>query len=206
MSAEAPGFAPAQLADEERGRANCYALIGRLFYDAPDASLLAEVGAGGAITTEPGRETDLTRSWSALQGACRNAFPALVKQEYDDLFISVGRAPVSLYTSYYLRDISGAQHLVKLRQRLDQLGLARRATAFEAEDHVSGLCDVMRFLIEQNQSLFDQRRFFEEFVYPGVGPLCIAVETAVSANLYKNVALFGRVFLDVENAAFEMAT
>jgi len=189
------------LPEEDAGRANVYALIGRLLYDAPDSILLAELcraDAGATETEEP------AGPWRTLQEACRTAYPVVVKQEYDTLFVGVGRSQVTPYTSHYIRSNSPDRHLVRLREQLDRWQLARRSAASEVEDHVSGICDVMRLLIVESHDLNEQRLFFNEFVYPGVVAFCEAVSTAESAVFYKHVARFARAFLEVEREAFEM--
>jgi len=190
------------LSEEDAGRSNLYALIGRLFYDAPDSILLAQVCRAEAEPT--GNNAPLDRAWQSLRDACGHAYPVAVKQEYDSLFVGVGKSEVTPYTSHYVTGNSPDRHLVRLRERLEQLGLARRSAAFEVEDHVSGICDVMRILIEDGQPLPEQSLFFKEFVYAGVTPFCDAVAIATSAVFYRSVADFAHAFLQVERQAFEM--
>lgn len=192
------------LPPEDRARANMYALIGRLFYAAPDSNLIAQICDDGEPADEAGAPGALAQAWRALQNACRGAFPAVVKQEYDTLFVGVGKAEVTPYTSHYVKHSAPDRHLVALREQLERWGLARSAGAFEVEDHISGLCDVMRFLIEQQAPLADQRRFFEQFVCPGGLPLFETVKTAPSAEFYRQVVAFAGIFFEVEKAAFEM--
>lgn len=190
------------LSEEDAGRANLYALIGRLFYDAPDSTLLAQLRH---VEAEPsGNNAPLDRAWQSLRDACGSALPAVVRQEHDSLFVGVGKSEVTPYTSHYVRGNSPDRHLVQLRERLDQLGLARRSAAFEVEDHVSGICDVMRILVEGGHSLSEQGLFFKEFVRAGVTPFCEAVAIATSAAFYRSVAEFARAFLEVERQAFEI--
>lgn len=193
---------PQAASEEDAARAHLYALIGRLFHDAPDSILLAQLcradSAGGAD------DAPLAQAWRALRDACGTAYPAVLKQEYDTLFVGPGKSEVTPYTSHFIRDNSPDRHLVRLRQQLEQLGLGRRTAASEVEDHVSGVCDVMRFLIEGVRPLSEQRLFFKEFVYPGAIGFCDAVKKATSASFYRYVAGFARAFLDVEREAFEM--
>ena len=193
-----------QSSAEDLARANVYALIGRLFYDAPDASLLAQIGIDRETPRQAGDASEYAQAWRALQDACRSAHPAAVKQEYDTLFVGVGKSEVTPYTSGYASHSAPDRHLVKLRDYLNAWGLTRNAAAFEIEDHISGLCDVMRFLIEQGASLEDQRAFFEGFVYPGALPLCEAVMRAASAGFCKQIALFTKAFLELDKAALDM--
>jgi TorA maturation chaperone TorD len=194
---------PQPVSEEDAARGHYYALIGRLFHDAPDSILLAQLcradagepGAGGA---------PLEMAWKALKDACGKAYPAVLKQEFDTLFVGVGKSEVTPYTSHYIRDIAPDRHLVQLRQRLEQMGLGRRTAAFEVEDHVSGICDAMRHLIEDTRPLSEQRLFFKEFVYPGASAFCDGVAAAASASFYRTVARFARAFFDIEREAFEM--
>lgn len=190
------------VSEEDAARAHLYALIGRLFHDAPDSILLAQLCRADAAAGADG--APLAQAWQALRDACGMAYPAVLKQEYDTLFVGPGKSEVTPYTSNYVRDNSPDRHLVRLRQQLEQLGLGRRTAASEVEDHVSGVCDVMRFLIEGARPLPEQRLFFKEFVYPGAIGFCDAVKKATSASFYRHVAGFARAFLDVEREAFEM--
>ena len=191
-----------QPAVEDAARANLYALIGRLFYSAPDSKLLAQLCRAEAAPA--GNNAPLDRAWQSLRDACGSADPAVVKQEHDSLFVGVGKSEVTPYTSHYIAGNSPDRHLVRLRERLEQLGLARRSAAFEVEDHVSGICDVMRILVEDGHPLSEQSQFFKEFVYAGVPPFCAAVAIAAPAAFYRCVAEFARAFLAVEQQAFEM--
>jgi TorA maturation chaperone TorD len=72
------------------------------------------------------------------------------------------------------------------------------------EDHVSAVCDVMRWLIECGRPVQEQRAFFEKFVHPGVVPFCGAIHSGSSAAFYRAVASFARAFLGVEKDAFDL--
>lgn len=192
-----------QLDPEDRARANVYGVISRLFYAPADSNLLAEISRaeGGG---EGGEGGGLIGAWRGVQDACRGAFPPVVRQEYDSLFVGVGKAEVSPYLSGYAEPLGPDRYLVRLRDQLSTWGLGRRESVFEVEDHISGICDVMRWLIENGRGLSEQRQFFESFAYPGVLPFCVAVQNAPSGNFYKRVAALAWSFFEVERAAFEM--
>jgi TorA maturation chaperone TorD len=193
--------APA-LEPEELARAGFYGLISRLFYGPADANLLAQIQRGddGGST-----ENDLVTAWRRLQDACRSAFPAVLRQEYDSVFVGVGKAEVTPYLAAYAEPVSPDRYLVRLRERLAGWSLARKEQVFEVEDHISGMCDVMRNLIERGHGLADQRGFFEEFVYPGAVGFCAAVQKSPTASFYKSVAALTLAFYELERSAFEMA-
>lgn len=191
-------------APEDIERANLYALIGRLFYGPPDPNLLAEIQRSGRAESGEQDTTRLSAGWRALQAACGGVSPAMIRQEYDDLFVGVGRAPVTPYLFGYAEPSAPDRHLVRLRDQLTEWGFLRRNNVFEVEDHVSGLSDVMRLLIEQGRPLEEQQRFFASFVYPGAMLFFAAVQQAPAAGFYKLVAAFAHAFFEVEKEAFEM--
>jgi TorA maturation chaperone TorD len=198
-SAPSPAIEP-----EDKARANLYGIISRLYYAPVDSNLLAEIsrGGGGEAVTE---SSGLVVAWRGVQEACRGAFPPVVRQEYDSLFIGVGKSEISPYLSGYAEPQGPERYLVRLRGRLGSWGLGRRQSVFEVEDHISGICDTMRWLIENAHDLAEQREFFDSFAYPGVLPFCVALQNAPSAVLYKRVVALTWSFFEVEQTAFEMA-
>ncbi len=199
-SADASQSEERGLAGEEAARANLYALIGRLFYDAPDELLLATISR----SHPDGDDGPLGDAWRELREASRTAFPIVIKQEFDNLFVSVGKSEITPYTSHYVKAASPAQHLVRLRELLEDWKLARRDAASEPEDHISGVCDVMRHLVSSGSPFDQQELFFNEFVCPAVESICNAVQRSPNAVFYKCVAQFSVQFMALEKAAFEL--
>ncbi len=183
---------------EEQARANLYGLLARLFYAPPDAALLKAI----ACQTLEG---DLAGPWQGVASAAASADSEAVREEYETAFIGTGKAPVTLYTTAYSIRYSNEAPLADLRGELARLGLARRAGAYEPEDHVAALCDIMRHLVaEQKRDLQEQRRFFNKWIHPTAGPLCAAIERSDKTSFYKPVARFAASFFDLEQIAFEM--
>ena len=200
----AGGAAHALLDPEEAARANLYGLVSRLFYAPADPNLLAEISRADPSGAADENSGALPAAWHDLRQACRGAFPPLVRQEFDTLFIGVGKAEVTPYLSAYAEPSAPDRYLVRLRDQLAAWPLARRDSVFEVEDHISGVSDVMRWLVASGHPLAEQRGFFDTYVYPGGVPFCVAVQKAVSAAFYKPVAIFAAAFFEVERAAFEM--
>ena len=199
-SADAPLPDEQEFVAEEAARANVYALLGGLFYDAPNEVLLATI----ARTDAEGDDTRMGAAWRELREACRTAFPVVLKQEFDNLFVGVGKSEITPYTSHYVKGIAPDHYLVRLREHLGDWGLGRRGAATEPEDHVSGIFDVMRHLVVEGGSLEQQELFFNEFVYPGITPFCLAIAASPNAGFYRCVAQFATEFLAVEKAGFEL--
>lgn len=207
MSDAAPVPLVRSLAPEELARANLYGLIARLFHAAPDEQLLGEM----LNAVEPhgedaaGGDSRLDAAWRAVLEASRNAYPVMLENEHTALFLGAGKSEVTPYISNYVMKFESDTPLAELREALRGFGIARRAGVGEYEDHVSGVAETMRFIIAtQQRSLEEQKVFFQRFVYPGVVPFCNAVSASNKASFYKHVAELARVFIEIENAAFEM--
>jgi TorA maturation chaperone TorD len=182
---------------EEQARANLYGLLARLFYAPPDAALLKAI-AGERL------EGELAQSWQGVAAAAASADAEAVREEYETAFIGTGKAPVTLYTTAYSIRHSVETPLAELRGELARLGLARRAGAYEPEDHVAALCDVMRHLVARPKDLEAQRAFFAKWIQPTIEPLCAAIERSDKTFFYKPVARFAAKFCTLEHMAFDM--
>jgi TorA maturation chaperone TorD len=187
---------------EDEARANLYGLIARLFHAAPDTQLISQLLGAQRIEGEG----ELGASWREMIEACRTAFPGALESEHTELFVGTGKSLVTPYLSYYLRRHSNDSPLVDLRAQLGQWGIARREGVPEYEDHISGVCETMRYVIAvQQRSPEEQQVFFERFVYPGAAAFCDAVSALNQARFYRLVARFARAFFEVEKSAFEIA-
>jgi TorA maturation chaperone TorD len=197
-------FSP-MLIEEDRARADYYALLAGLYYRAPDAAVLGSIA--GADDIVAGENIPLSETWRALKGAAAAADAGAVKLEYDAVFIGTGKASVTLYCSHYLADSMKEKVLVRLRDELAGLGLARRPGVGEYEDHFAGLCEVMRHLIMEGSTdaaLQKQKRFYNGYISRCYSGLCESVLKNESIQFYKHVARFTRAFLDVEEQSFAM--
>jgi TorA maturation chaperone TorD len=95
---------------------------------------------------------------------------------------------------------------VALRNRLDEWGLGRRDGIFETEDHISAVCDGMRWLIEHGRALAEQREYFNDYVDAAMGAFCAAIKQAPSAHFYRSAGALTLAFHAVEKDAFDMHT
>ncbi len=212
----AEAAAQSSLVEEDEARAHCYALISRLFYAPVDDALLHQLSRAGldvdaasvtgntADPSEAPSAGSFAQAFLALQSAARSGDLEGLRQQYDDMFIAAGKALVTPYTSGYALPSAPDRHLVALREQLAAWRLARRDSVFEVEDHVSAICDAMRWLIESARSLEEQRAFFDDYVYTGVGPFCAAVADTATTPFYRSAAALARAFLDVEKESFAL--
>ena len=200
-------FSPPPVAQEDVARADMYALIARLFY-APDAQLLKAIADADEIIPE-NDNASLAHAWRALTAAAAVCDSDAVKEEYENIFIGVGKPDVMLFGSYYLAGFMMEKPLAQLREDLAKLGLARNDSIPEPEDHISALCDVMRYLItgDENRevaSIEEQKRFFSHHLQTWHERFCEAVLNAEGANFYKHVTRFVKAFFEIEAESFDM--
>ena len=190
------------VAPEEQARANFYGLLARLFYAPPDASLLKALAMADELDAED--ETVAAR-WRDLMAAAAATEAEAVRAEYDEAFISTGKAPITLYACADSLRYSSETPLAALRADLTALGFARREQAGEPEDHIAALCDTMRHLIgDPQRPLGEQQRFFARWIKPNYEALCAAIEASERISFYRHVARMAKAFFSVEQAAFEM--
>ena len=203
MSAEAaPRAAFGEVAPEDQARAAFYALLGRLWYAAPDQALLDAIANAPPLTAE-GAHGALAEAWHQLQAAAAVADPAAVSDEYDAVLVGTGKAEVTPYVSHYLVETAKERVLVALRDELDEFGLGRVGATHEPEDHFAALCEVMRHLVG-DAAMHQQRNFFTRYMNRAYNPFTDQVTASSNTSFYKHVARFTKAFCDVEAASLDM--
>ncbi len=204
---EAPAAVRGPVAAEDQARANFYALLARLYDAAPDAPLLATLAAATELpVVGSGAAQDLADSWRMLIGASAATDAAAAAEEYQSLFIGVGKSPVSLHASGYLGRVAGSV-LSELRTTLSRLGLGRQEAVSVYEDHLAAICETMRILIcgapgIDPGTLQQQREFFAVYLLPWVASCCNAIIASPIANYYRRVAEFTQFFMVIERDSF----
>lgn len=189
---------------EETARADLYGLLAGLFYSPPSRELLDAIAAapseGGGV---------LRDAWHELASTCGKADANALREEYEALFIGVGKPELMLYGSWYLSGFLMEKPLAALRNDLARLGLERPADVPESEDHIAMLFEVMRYLIAGDDPMIAniavQKEFFSMHIQPWAVRMCEAVEAHPGAGFYRLVATLAKRFLEVEMQAFDMA-
>ncbi|WP_426342506.1 TorD/DmsD family molecular chaperone [Pseudoduganella sp. S-14] len=182
--------------DEEYARSELYGVLSMLFYGPPSQAVL-DLIEGAAI------EGDgvLADAWRGLQTASSTTDAERAREEYESLFIGVGKPEVMLYGSYYLSGFLMEKPLAALREDLARLGLERSEHLSESEDHIAALCDAMRLL---HGSIATQKEFFARHIQPWAHQLFDAIDAHPGARYYRAVAALARSFVAVETQAFDM--
>jgi len=200
-----------RLEPEDQARADYYALLARLFGSPPDAPLLAAIAASAALVPATPASDDkeaktVVGAWDSLRAASAAMDAEAAGDEFQALFVGVGRSEVSLYASHYLGPQSG-RPLAEIRATLVGLGLARRPGSSEFEDHLSLELETMRMLVAGDAerhpaSIAEQRAFCERHLISWAFECCAAILSCPIANYYRPVALFTSSFLALERDSF----
>lgn len=188
------------IAPEDQARAELYAVLARLFSAAPDAAVLAALGASD--TWPEDEASPVAGAWNRMVMASRVMDAEAAEQEYTDLFIGVGKAEVSLHASYWM-PARQPRPLVAIRAELAEMGLGRRADSSLYEDHLGVLLETMRMLIEgaderRPADLATQKGFFARWIEPTAFSCCDAIIACTIANYYRRVAEFTGLYLAIE--------
>ncbi|MDF1606849.1 molecular chaperone TorD family protein [Hoeflea sp. YIM 152468] len=183
-------------------RVNIYRLVGRLLRVPPDASLLS------VLTQMTGDESELGQAISDLANTADSMDLADCRDEYDVLFIGLGRGVLTPFGSYYLTGFLHEKPLARLRDDMRPLGIARNDDVTDPEDHVAALMEMMAGLIDGSfgtlQPVSTQKTFFDSHVGNWTPHFFKDLETCSSARFFKPVGCIGRLFMAIEQSAFEM--
>lgn len=198
-----PAAGNADVAEEDLLRAQCYRLLARLLASPPDDETLVVVRA------LQGDGSPFGQALSALAAVARQTGAEAAKEEFHALFVGMPQGELVPFGSYYLTGFLHEKPLAALRGDLARLGLAGAADSHQSEDHIAALCEAMACLITgafgQPVDLAAQRRFFDTHLGSWAQRLFQDLEGAKSAVFFMPVGALGRLFMDVETQAFDMA-
>jgi TorA maturation chaperone TorD len=203
--AAAPVTLHRPLASEEAARADFYALLAAILTGPPDAALLANLAAAGAIEGDPA----FAHAWQGLVHASTAMDADAAAEEHEALFAGVGKAAVSAYAGYYMGAPAVDHPRVRIQASLAALGLARDPHATEPEDHFAGLLEVMRVLVAGGAgrpaaTLGEQKAFYQEHIEPAAARFFEALARAPQSNYYRHVAAVGAAFIAIESQSFQL--
>ncbi len=186
--------------EEDQARLQVYRLIGALLVRPPSAELLAALQA---IAASDGQ---MKAAWAVLRQAASQAVVDDLADEYQELFIGIGRGELLPYASWYLTGFLMEKPLAELRTDLARLGFERQAETREPEDHAAALCETMSLIIASGAAISyaQQHDFFRKHLAPWMGRFFADMAAAKSARFYRAVGILGEQFLEIERNYLEM--
>lgn len=143
----------------------------------------------------------MAAAWPLLKLAAEKSTPLAVEEEYQDVFIGIGRGEVVPFGSWYLTGSLMEMPLAYLRRDLKQLGFERDESVKEPEDHIAALLEVMAMLVEGGDAHL-QKTFFNRHLAEWCEKFCTDVKAANSAVFYTAVGELALQFLTVEKTRF----
>ncbi|OEE67947.1 hypothetical protein A1OO_19625 [Enterovibrio norvegicus FF-33] len=185
--------------EENQIRQSIYSLLAHLFRQAPDEASLAWLAT---LETEGDEQTaGMAAAWSVLKLTASKTSPSQAADEYQLMFIGVGRGEVVPFGSWYLTGSLMELPLALLRQDLRRLGYERQEDTKEPEDHIAALLEVMAMLVEEESDI-EQAAFFNRHIAAWCERLCEDVKRAEPAVFYAAVAELAQRFLTIEKTRF----
>ncbi|MBC5830118.1 TorD/DmsD family molecular chaperone [Vibrio metschnikovii] len=139
----------------------------------------------------------MSQCWLALRHAAQHTDIHSLEEEYQWLFIGIGRGEVVPFASWHLTGSLMEKPLADLRQHMAQLGLQRSDSVKEPEDHIAALCESMAWLISDMPE--QQGEFFHRHIGPWFNHLVRQIEQAEHANFYRAVSQVCKAFLSLES-------
>jgi TorA maturation chaperone TorD len=181
-------------------RADIYLLLSTLFRQQPTNELIAFLSE---LETEQS-ESAMQQAWNELKQAAIESQPEALSDEYQELFIGIGRGEVVPFASWHLTGSLMEKPLASIRHDLALLGLEREEQVKEPEDHFSALCEVMSVLTGEEEEL--QQVFFNKHLGTWFESLTKQVKSAENANFYRSVAELAQAFMTLEQVRFSANT
>ncbi len=196
------------ISPEDQGRANFYALLSRLFSDAPDADFLRALASAAPLPTDD-VGAPLAQAWGQLIAMASAADVDAMHEEFEVLFVGIGKAPLNLHASHHLTGFMMEQPLADVRAANAALGLVASEQSRHVDDHLASLLETMRVLITgfdgfAPKSLDIQRKYFEKHISPWFTRCFTNIVKSELANLYRPVAQLGSEFLSLEREQFSL--
>lgn len=181
-------------------RSRCYLLLAHLLLQAPTSKMLSE------LSRLQGDASPLGLGLIGLAQAANRVNAERVEREFFDLFVGVGRGEMVPFGSYYQTGFLNERPLARVREDLKRLGIERRSDVFEPEDHLGFLFEVMAGLINQQfpGGVSAADRFFKRHIERWALRFFDDLKISKSAEFYRAVGEFGRVFLDIECEALSL--
>ncbi|MEZ6964214.1 molecular chaperone [Aeromonas sp. S9(2024)] len=175
----------------ESNSAELYALLASLWRAAPKGEQLQWLRD---LEPMPG---PFARGLGLVQLAASSHDEGTLAEEYQDLFIGIGRGEIVPFASWYLTGSLMELPLAVLRADLQSLGFERQSGVCEPEDHLAALCEVMAVLVSEQHP--ERNRFYERHLAPWVIKCCHDQQKAKGGCFYRAVGLLAEDFFKLEN-------
>jgi len=190
------------ISEEDKIRSDMYSFLAGVLQREPSEDLI------NGYSNLDGDETTLGEAFSILSNLSKKISVSDIRNEYQNLFIGVGRGELLPFGSFYITGFLHDKPLASIRRDLNAIGIQRGSEFKEPEDHIACLCEVMSGMIlgEYGKyfSVSEQRSFFKKHIQPWAEHFFTDLEGAKSAIFYSPVGTIGKLFMKIEEEAFAM--
>jgi len=200
------------LQPEEAVRAHVYGLLSRLLA-APMTGETLQLIRGlvpdddTSVVSEAAENID--DALFALSHIAKRTTESVAEEEFTLLFYGHGAGgSLQPYSSFYQTGFVYEKPLAELRKDLTRLGIGASGKTEEPEDHIAFLCEIMHGLITGRfgdvANLEEQAAFFSRHIKPWAHLFFTDLESAEGTVLYMPLGTLGRIFMSIEDQAFNM--
>ena len=196
--------APVWFASYANIRSESYALLATLLGRQPSEMikyLLQNLQWDDAIPEK------LDHALRELRRVGRHYSQAAMEDEFNRLFLGLGREAMLPYASWYRERKIQSKPLAFLRSDLIRLGIVKQEGSHEPEDHACSLCETMSIISGDSggASYATQAKFFQQHIAPWMKRFFRDLQSAKNAEFYRVVGSFGVRFMESESEYLQYA-
>lgn len=194
-----------EIDEEQQIRGAAWGLVAALLRGVPDKALLQRT-AGLALEGGPVEGDAMAESMHALGIAASEVDDEALEEEYNNLFIGLGKGELNPYGSWYMTGFLMEKPLADLREDMAALGFERNPEYSEPEDHVASNLEIYSAIILGDSWGGDQQKiFFERHMQPWIARFFSDLEKAKTAVFYRAVARFATELYRLERQYINIA-
>ena len=190
------------ISEVDKIRSDMYLFLSGVLQREPSDNLVGE------YNNLDGDKTRIGKAFNILSDLSKKVSPSDVRNEYQNLFIGVGRGELLPFGSFYITGFLHDKPLASIRRDLNAMGIKRGDDFKEPEDHIACLCEIMSGMIIGEYGKYfsvpEQKSFFTKHIQPWAEHFFTDLEGAKSAIFYSPVGTIGKLFMKIEEEAFLM--
>lgn len=190
------------ISEVDKIRSDMYLFLSGVLQREPSDNLVGE------YNNLDGDKTRIGKAFNILSDLSKKVSPSDIRNEYQNLFIGVGRGELLPFGSFYITGFLHDKPLASIRRDLNAMGIKRGDDFKEPEDHIACLCEIMSGMIIGEYGKYfsvpEQKSFFTKHIQPWAEHFFTDLEGAKSAIFYSPVGTIGKLFMKIEEEAFLM--
>ena len=190
------------ISEVDKIRSDMYLFLSGILQREPSDNLVGE------YNNLDGDKTRIGKAFNILSDLSKKVSPSDIRNEYQNLFIGVGRGELLPFGSFYITGFLHDKPLASIRRDLNAMGIKRGDDFKEPEDHIACLCEIMSGMIIGEYGKYfsvpEQKSFFTKHIQPWAEHFFTDLEGAKSAIFYSPVGTIGKLFMKIEEEAFLM--